>query len=97
IIDLSEKQMTLNLGHKRWAADQGVIQIFSEPDLKVISFSEEHTVMKTSGDKKYNISDYILIVPRYICPTVNLFEDFTLLAENGKIEIMSVPIDGRNR
>lgn len=97
VIEVKENQITLNLGHKRWAADQGKLQLFSESELEVISFSEEHTVLKTNNVKKYHTGDYILIVPRHICPTVNLYENFTLINENGEIEIESVPIDGRNR
>jgi D-serine deaminase-like pyridoxal phosphate-dependent protein len=97
VMDSGENQITLNLGHKRWAADQGEVQIFSESELKLKSFSEEHTVLKTIGNKKYNVGDYILIVPRHVCPTVNLYEHFTLIGEDSKIENLSLPIDARNR
>ncbi len=97
VMDSGENQITLNLGHKRWAADQGKIQVFSEPELKIKSYSEEHTVLSTDKSSQYNVGDYILIVPRHICPTVNLHESFTLISEDGKIEYLSLPIDARNR
>lgn len=97
VMDIGKNQIILNLGHKRWAADQGKIQIFSQPDLKVKSFSEEHTVLSPGGISDYHIGDYILIVPRHICPTVNLYENFVLIGSNGQIEDLAIPIDARNR
>lgn len=97
VIESHENRITLNLGHKRWAVDQGEVQIFSEPNLKVTSFSEEHTVLETKGDKKYNIGDYILIVPRHVCSTVNLYDNFILIGSDGEIEDIFVPVDARNR
>lgn len=97
VMDIGKNQITLNLGHKRWAADQGEIQIFSKPELNLKSFSEEHTVLSTNQSSQYDIGDYILIVPRHICPTVNLYENFTLIGNEGKIENPSIPIDARNR
>jgi D-serine deaminase-like pyridoxal phosphate-dependent protein len=97
VMDIGENQITLNLGHKRWAADQGGIHLFSEPDLKLKSFSEEHTVLTTNKSSQYKIGDYILIVPRHVCPTVNLYENFTLIGNDGVIENPSIPVDARNR
>jgi len=93
----SDHRITLNLGHKRWAADQGPVEVFSNTDLRKLSFSEEHTVLQHLADQKYKIGDYVLIVPRHICPTVNLYEEFTLIDEAGEIEQLSCPIEARNR
>jgi D-serine deaminase-like pyridoxal phosphate-dependent protein len=90
-------RFTLNLGHKRWAAERGPLQLFSRPNLKVVSFSEEHTVLEHPAEESYEVGDYVLIVPRHVCPTVNLYEDFTLIGAKGEIEIASSPVDGRNR
>ncbi len=90
-------RLTLNLGHKRWAVDQGPVQLFSRPDMKVVSFSEEHTVLEHSAQEKFEIGDYVLIAPRHVCPTVNLYETFSFIGARGEIEIASSPVDGRNR
>ena len=90
-------RITLNLGHKRWAAEQGAVQLFSRPELKVVSFSEEHTVVEHPAGAKFAVGDYILIAPRHVCPTVNLYEAFTLIGAEGKIVIAAAPVDGRNR
>ncbi len=93
----SDNRITLNLGHKRWAAESGKVELFSYPNMKVISVSEEHTVLEHPAEEKFEIGDYVLISPRHVCPTVNLYEDFTLIDSEGEIKIMSSPVDGRNR
>jgi D-serine deaminase-like pyridoxal phosphate-dependent protein len=87
---------TLNLGHKRWAVDQGPVDTLSVPG-KVISWSEEHTVLQQDENDKLQIGDYVLIVPRHVCSTVNLWEHVVIIDKNGDIEQMNSPIDGRNR
>ncbi len=90
-------RLTLNLGHKRWAAEQGPVQLFSRPEMTVVSFSEEHTVLQHPPGEKFAVGDYVLIAPRHVCPTVNLYEDFTLIGPNGELEIAASRVDGRNR
>jgi len=94
---LGPETATLNLGHKRWAADQGPVEIFSVEGMKAIKWSEEHTVVSIPKDEKLAIGDYVLIVPRHICSTVNLWEFFTVIGADGSIEIECCPIEGRNR
>lgn len=93
----SGNRITLNLGHKRWAAESGRIELFSRPGLRVVSFSEEHTVLEHPAEEKFEVGDYVLIAPRHVCPTVNLYEDFSVIDDEGKIAIPSSPVDGRNR
>ncbi len=93
----SENRLTLNLGHKRWAAESGKVELFSRSGMKVISFSEEHTVLEHGGEERFDLGDYVLISSRHVCPTVNLYEEFTLIDGEGEIKLMSAPVDGRNR
>jgi D-serine deaminase-like pyridoxal phosphate-dependent protein len=98
VIDRGEKRgITLNLGHKRWGADQGPVELFSIKGAKVISFNEEHTVLETGSKNGFQIGDYILVVPRHVCSTVNLYEHFILVEDNGKILDMECHVDARNR
>ncbi len=92
-----ENRITLNLGHKRWGADRGPVEVFSEQGLKMAFFNEEHTVLEWVGKKRFKIGDYVLICPKHVCSTVNLYEDFTLIGEDGQIEVFSYHVDGRNR
>lgn len=87
---------TLNLGHKRWAIDQGPVDTFSVSGLVVHSCSEEHTVV-TVPDRSLEIADYVLIAPRHVCSTVNLWEFFTLIDEFGDIVDVASPVTSRNR
>ncbi len=86
---------TLNLGHKRWAIDQGPIKDFSVPGIKAVSWSEEHTVVTNPGNK-LGYGDYVLIAPKHICSTVNLYSHFAVIKE-GEIIIDNCPVDGRNQ
>ncbi len=95
-------RITLDLGHKRWAIDHGPIEVFSREGLEVVATSEEHTVIRHTGcdagcAQPLGIGESVLLVPRHVCPTVNLWEDFTLIGPRGEVEIASCPVDGRNR
>jgi len=96
IIDISDGRITLNAGHKRWGADHGSVDIFSIQGAQVFSFSEEHIVLLVNNHSDYKIGDYVLIVPKHICPTVNLYESFIIIDEEGSIK-GEFPVDGRNR
>jgi D-serine deaminase-like pyridoxal phosphate-dependent protein len=86
---------TLNLGHKRWAVDQGPVDTFSIPGMQVVSKSEEHTVVTSSAS--LSIGDYVMMVPRHVCSTVNLWEYAVIINKDGDIDDLNSPIDGRNR
>jgi D-serine deaminase-like pyridoxal phosphate-dependent protein len=97
VIDLpKEKLATLNIGHKRWSIDQGLPDVFSEAGVRITSFSEEHTVLALPAGKNLNIGDYILMAPRHVCSTVNLWEYGILVDSEGQIK-QNIQIDARNR
>ncbi len=91
--------VTLDLGHKRWAIDSGPVTLFSEPGLEVVATNEEHTVLRRTGESRHalEVGDPLLIAPRHVCSTVNLWESFTLIGAEGEVEMESVAVDGRNR
>ncbi len=93
----AHNRATLNIGHKRWAVDQGPINVFSIDGMKALNWSEEHTVVTLPKGTDCEIGDYILVAPRHICSTVNLWEHFSIITANGEIEVMSSPVDARNR
>jgi D-serine deaminase-like pyridoxal phosphate-dependent protein len=88
---------TLNLGHKRWAVDQGPVDQFSVPGMKALRWSEEHTVVQVPPGADCRLGDYVLMLPKHVCSTVNLWEYFALIDVNGEIRIAASPIEGRNR
>jgi len=94
---IDSRTLTLNLGHKRWAMDQGPIEAFSVPGMKAVSWSEEHTVVSIPDGQKVDVGDYVLIAPRHVCSTVNLWEFFTIIGPDGNRETIQSPITARNR
>lgn len=88
---------TLNLGHKRWAIDHGAVTAFSLPGVEVVSTSEEHTVLRLPPGVSPALEDYVTFVPKHVCPTVNLWETFTIVGPGGRIETLAEPVTGRNR
>jgi D-serine deaminase-like pyridoxal phosphate-dependent protein len=88
---------TLDMGYKRWAIDQGPLELFSRRGLTVAKTSEEHTVIRHEPDDRPALGAPILAAPRHVCPTVNLWESFTLVGRDGAIEWPAVPIEARNR
>jgi len=39
----------------------------------------------------------VFLVPRHVCSTVNLWETFTVVGPDGRIERMCEPVTARNR
>lgn len=91
----TERLVTLNLGYKRWAIDQGPVDVFSRSGLKAVRWSEEHTVLESSGERP-RVGEALFIVPRHVCATVNLWAEFTLVRDH-RVEEISVPVTARNR
>ena len=44
-----------------------------------VSASEEHTVLRCVDPREVSFGDPILLAPRHVCSTVNLWESFTLI------------------
>lgn len=88
---------TLNLGSKRWSTDKGSIELFSIQGLEVASVSEEHTVLRLPEGRSAQAGERVLLAPRHICPTVNLWESFVLVGERGRVERSAEPVTARNR
>jgi D-serine deaminase-like pyridoxal phosphate-dependent protein len=89
--------VTLDLGHKRWAIDSGPVVDFSIPGLEVVSASEEHTVLRcASGAARPAIGAPVLIAPRHVCSTVNLWGSFALVGADGEVVDPAVSVDARN-
>ncbi|MDZ7724556.1 MAG: alanine racemase [candidate division KSB1 bacterium] len=89
--------LTLNVGHKEWSADRGPVDVFSVPDVRAVIWNEEHTVLEGDNAEDYEIGDYVLLVPRHICSTVNLWEFYTVVDGSGTIIQEISMVDGRNR
>ena len=91
------RKITLDLGHKRWGIDQGPVHLFSTPGLEVVKVSEEHTVLEHDGSCPLAIGDPVLIAPRHVCATVNLWEEFHLVDGSGQLRGECREVTARNR
>ena len=91
-------RITCDAGHKTVSADSGVptCAVLGHPDLQPHKPSEEHLPIDVpEGVSAPAIGEYLYLVPRHVCPTVNNF-DHALIVENGRITgIEAVTARGR--
>ena len=99
VMDLpGDNRVCLNLGYKGWAIDNGPAELFSVSGLGVVMAKEEHTVLRCdTSTPTLHVGDHVLIAPRHVCSTVNLWEEFTLVGKDGHILEESLPVSARNR
>ncbi len=92
----SPDRFTCDAGHKSVSADAGVptCAVLGRPDLTPLKPSEEHLpVQVAAGAQRPAIGDYVYLIPRHVCPTVNNF-DVALIVEAGRIT-GSEPVSAR--
>jgi D-serine deaminase-like pyridoxal phosphate-dependent protein len=80
-------RVTCDAGHKSVSADAGspTCVVLGRPELQPQKPSEEHLPIDApSGAQLPSVGDYLYLVPRHVCPTVNNF-DHALLVVGGKI------------
>jgi D-serine deaminase-like pyridoxal phosphate-dependent protein len=80
--------VTCDAGHKAVSADAGVptCVVVGHRELTPLSPSEEHLPMAVAGGASGpRVGDFLYLLPRHVCPTVNNF-DCGLLVRNGEIE-----------
>jgi D-serine deaminase-like pyridoxal phosphate-dependent protein len=92
----TSSRFTCNAGHKAVSADEGVptCAILGHPDWQPLKPSEEHLPVDVpAGTALPPLGTTLYLLPRHVCPTVNLF-DAALTAEHGRI-IGLWPVDAR--
>ncbi|HEY8462204.1 MAG TPA: D-TA family PLP-dependent enzyme [Blastocatellia bacterium] len=80
-------RVTCDAGHKSVSADAGspTCIVLGRPELQPQKPSEEHLPIDAPpGAELPAVGDYLYLVPRHVCPTVNNF-DHALLIAGGKI------------
>ena len=76
---------TCDAGSKSIAAEAGdpCARVVGRPDLEALTPSEEHLPLRASGDRpRPERGEVLALVPRHVCPTVNLAEE-ALLVDGG--------------
>ena len=79
---------TCDAGHKSVSADSGVPNciVLGREDLLPRAPSEEHLPIEVpAGAAKPAVGDFVYLLPRHVCPTVNNFDD-ALLVRSGVVK-----------
>ena len=80
--------VTCDGGHKAVSADAGVPTciVLGHPELTGIGPSEEHLPLTVKeGAEPPPVGEVLYLLPRHVCPTVNLFDD-ALIIRGGAVE-----------
>ena len=80
--------VTCDAGHKSVSADAGVptCAVLGRPELTPLHPSEEHLPLDVPpGAAVPAIGEFLFLLPRHVCPTVNNFDD-ALIVRQGTIE-----------
>jgi D-serine deaminase-like pyridoxal phosphate-dependent protein len=84
----SDDLICVDLGHKAIASENALtnrVFFLNAPDLEPVGHSEEHLVLKSSGQKHYNVGDILYGVPFHICPTVALHDSVAVVNDNNVV------------
>ena len=83
---IDNKTMCFDLGTKATASDppQPRVDILGLENGAIVDQFEEHLVVSVPDTSQYQIGEPFLAIPYHICPTVNLYEELTII-ENGDV------------
>jgi D-serine deaminase-like pyridoxal phosphate-dependent protein len=90
--------VTCDGGHKAVSADAGVptCVVLGHPDLTGIGPSEEHLPFTLKeGAEPTPVGEVLYLLPRHICPTVNLFDHALIIRNNAVESVERVTARGR--
>lgn len=90
-------RFTCDAGHKSVSADAGVptCMVVGRPDLTPLKPSEEHLPIQVPpGSDRPGIGDFVYLVPRHVCTTVNNFDDAMIIEDGGVVRTERVSARG---
>ncbi|HVS74555.1 MAG TPA: alanine racemase [Candidatus Acidoferrales bacterium] len=90
--------LTADAGHKAVSADAGVptCAVLGRPELVPRSPSEEHLPIEVpAGALKPAVGEFLYLLPRHVCPTVNNFDEALIVARGKITRIERVTARGR--
>ena len=94
----SSSRITCDAGHKALAIDCGVpnCAVLGHPTLRPRAPSEEHLPIEVpAGEPQPSIGDFLYLIPRHVCPTVNNFNEAIVVDSNRVIQVEPVSARGR--
>lgn len=77
--------LSIDMGHKAIAAENPIqqrIRFLNLDRYELISQSEEHGVLQVSNWNEWQVGDVLYGVPFHVCPTVNLYDEAYVVAQN---------------
>jgi D-serine deaminase-like pyridoxal phosphate-dependent protein len=90
-------RITCDAGHKSISADAGVptCSVAEFPDLVPQQPSEEHLPIDGEPGRLPPVGDLLELVPRHVCPTVNLYDMAILVDVDSALRLVHVTTRGR--
>jgi D-serine deaminase-like pyridoxal phosphate-dependent protein len=91
----TRNSVTCDAGSKSIAAEAGTpcAAVVGNPQLEAATPSEEHLPLRVRAGERPTLGSELYLVPRHVCPTVNLAEE-ALLVEEGE-DYRTIPVAGR--
>ncbi|MHA1292061.1 MAG: DSD1 family PLP-dependent enzyme [Promethearchaeota archaeon] len=89
------KKFTIDVGSKAIAIGDGKPIFKNFPRFKIRVITEEHTQLKALG-AIIELGQQIELIPAHICPTVNLYDYFTVIRNNKVIAKWNILARGKN-
>ena len=87
--------LTCDAGSKSVAAEAGdpVALVLGHPELEGLPPSEEHLPFQADAAAAFKRGQQLLLIPRHVCPTVNLAEQVVLIEADGSYR--ATPVSAR--
>ena len=85
----AEGIVTIDLGHKAVASENPIdcrVMFLNLDHYKLLSQSEEHGVLQVKNWDSITVGDVFYGVPYHICPTINLYDEVSVIENNRKNE-----------
>ncbi|MFT4735422.1 MAG: 3-hydroxy-D-aspartate aldolase [Algoriphagus sp.] len=85
--------ITVDLGHKAVAAENPIhkrVKLLNLDNYELISQSEEHGVLKVENWDQIKVGDVFYGIPFHICPTINLHDEISVIADQSRIDTWQI-------
>jgi D-serine deaminase-like pyridoxal phosphate-dependent protein len=94
----TQDTICIDLGHKAIASENALpkrVHFINDPSLEAIGHSEEHMVLRVTGDRRHHVGEVLYGIPYHICPTVALYDSSIVILHNQAVGIWEASARGR--
>jgi len=81
------ERAVVDAGLKASSVDSGMPRVADDPAVEYAKASDEHGVLRLSGQRGYAVGDKLKLIPGHCDPTVNLYDHYVCV-RNGKVEAL---------